>query len=60
MYGNSKYTYIKRAFKMNIRYNNGLLFIGLLVNYTYDNLKYHSNANKSGISVEFNFKIKFD
>ena len=34
--------------------------MGLLVNYTYDNLKYHSNANKSGISVEFNFKIKFD
>lgn len=45
---------------MNVRYDNGLLFIGLLVNYTYDNLKYHSNANKSGINIEFNFKIKFD
>ncbi|MGL5439992.1 MAG: hypothetical protein ACRDA4_06315 [Filifactoraceae bacterium] len=34
--------------------------IGLAVNYAYDKLKDHSNANKSGLSVEFNFKIKFD
>ena len=34
--------------------------VGLAVNYTYDKLKYHSNATKSGLSVEFNLKIKFD
>lgn len=34
--------------------------VGLAVNYSYDKLKDHSNANKSGLSVEFNFKIKFD
>lgn len=35
-------------------------FLGLAVNYTYDKIKNHSNANKSGFEVEFNFKIKFD
>ncbi len=34
--------------------------VGLVVNYAYDKLKDHSNANKSGLSVEFNLKIKFD
>ncbi|MGL6107922.1 hypothetical protein [Romboutsia sp.] len=34
--------------------------VGLIVNYTYDKLKNHSNANKSGFEVEFNLKIKLD
>ena len=34
--------------------------MGLVVNYTYDKLKDHSNATKSGLSVEFNLKIKFN
>lgn len=34
--------------------------IGLTVNYTYDKIKNHSNATKSGFEVEFNFKIKLD
>lgn len=33
--------------------------VGLAANYTYDKLKDHSNATKSGLSVEFNLKIKF-
>lgn len=34
--------------------------LGLAINYTYDKIKNHSNANKSGFEVEFNLKIKFD
>jgi hypothetical protein len=34
--------------------------VGLAVNYIYDKLKDHSNATKSGLSVEFNFKVKFN
>lgn len=34
--------------------------IGLAVNFTYDKIKNHSNANKSGFEVEFNLKVKFD
>lgn len=33
MYGNCKYAYIKRSFKMNIRYDNGLLFIDIKISY---------------------------
>lgn len=34
--------------------------IGLAVNYTYDKINNHSNANKSGYEVEINVKIKFN
>ncbi|MGL5328908.1 MAG: hypothetical protein ACRDD7_06540 [Peptostreptococcaceae bacterium] len=34
--------------------------IGLAVNYTYDKIKNHSNANKSGLEFEFNLKVKFN
>lgn len=31
--------------------------LGLAVNYTYDKIKNHSNANKSGFEVEINITI---
>ncbi len=34
--------------------------LGLLVNITYDKLKNHSNAHKSGFQVEFNLKVEFN
>lgn len=34
--------------------------VGLVVNYTYDKIKNHSNANKSGFDVELKLKVKFD
>ncbi len=36
------------------------IIIGLLVNFIYDKLKNHSNANKSGFDVEINVKINFN
>ena len=52
---------LKKKFIIGIITSIFVPFImGLLVNYTYDKLKDHSNANKSGLSVEFNLKIKFD
>ena len=52
---------LKKKFIIGIITSIFVPFImGLLVNYTYDKLKDHSNANKSGLSVELNLKIKFD
>ena len=52
---------LKKKFIIGIATAIIVLFIlGLAVNYTYDKLKDHSNATKSGLSVEFNFKVKFN
>lgn len=34
--------------------------VGLAVNYTYDKIKNHSNANKSGFQIEINININFN
>ncbi len=36
------------------------IMVGLFVNYSYDNIKNHSNANKSGLDIEVNININFN
>lgn len=34
--------------------------VGIIVNFVYDTLKNHPNANKGGFKIEFNFLIELN